>query len=132
MDKVLPTDAGDAITTVDGYFAAQPQPQQSTLRAMRAAVLDLIPDAHERYSYRIAVYRYRGKDTVALSGYASHCSLHAMSAAVARQVVEADETGTLKLSGSTVQFPIDEPMDPALLQLAIAGRMSEIDALLDR
>ena len=115
------------ITTADQYYDSLPEPQQSTLRTMRARVLALIPDAHERYSYRIAVYHYRGKDTVALSAYPSHCSLHVMSADIAKLITEMDESGQVRLSGSTVQFPVDEPLDERLLEVAISGRMAEID-----
>ena len=109
---------------VDNYLAAVPEPQQSTLRALRATLKELLPGGEECMSYGVPAIKVDG---AAIAGYATakrHCSYFPHSS----QVVEdlADVLATYDCSKGTIRFPVDKPLPKSLVKKLIAARRAQL------
>ena len=109
---------------VDNYLAAVPEPQQSTLRALRATLKELLPGGEECMSYGVPAIKVDG---AAIAGYATankHCSYFPHSG----QVVEdlADVLALYDCSKGTIRFPVDKPLPKSLVKKLIAARRAQL------
>ena len=113
-----------AITSVDEYLQAAPEPQQTTLEALRATLRELLPEAEEALSYGVPAFKVGGK---AIAGYAyfkKHCSYFPHSGSVLEEV--ADELADYRWSKGTLQFPIDAPLPEALVGRLVEVRLAQL------
>lgn len=109
---------------VDNYLAAVSEPQQSTLRALRATLKELLPSGEECMSYGVPAIKVDG---AAIAGYATakkHCSYFPHSG----QVVEdlADVLAAYDCSKGTIRFPVDKPLPKSLVKKLIAARRAQL------
>ena len=121
-EKVKKTSTGPR--EVEGYLLTVPEPQQSTLRALRATLKELLPGGEECMSYGVPAIKVDG---VAIAGYATakkHCSYFPHSG----QVVEdlADVLTSYDCSKGTIRFPIDKPLPKSLVKKLIAARRAQL------
>ena len=110
-------------TGVEEYLDAAPEPHQSTLRALRATLCTLLPDATERLSYGVPAFEVDG---VVVAGYAhhgKHCGYYPHSGSVLTAL--ADELSGYDWSRGTLRFPVDEPLPRALVARLIETRLAE-------
>lgn len=108
--------------TVDDYLAAAPEPQRSTLNALRALLASLLPDAEEAMSYGVPAFKVGGK---AVAGYAHakrHCSYFPHSGSVIGQV-EPELLEGYDWAKGTLRFPVDRPPHEALVRRLIEIRL---------
>lgn len=106
--------------TVDDYLDAAPEPQRTTLRALRTTLRSLLPDAKETISYGVPAFVVDG---TAIAGYAHakrHCSYFPHSGDVIHRV-EPELLAGYDWSKGTLRFPVDQPLPDALV-----GRLVEI------
>ncbi|MBE2219307.1 MAG: DUF1801 domain-containing protein [Ignavibacteria bacterium] len=108
--------------SVDEYLASLPTDAGSTLSIVRKAIISAAPDAEENISYGIPFYRYSGH-LAAFAYFRSHCSLVTMSYHVIRKF--RDKLKPYKISGTTIQFPHDEPVPSVLVKKIIKTRLEE-------
>lgn len=109
--------------TVDEYLDGAPEPQRSTLRALRAMLSSMLPDAEEGMSYGVPAFRLHGK---AIAGYAyakRHCSYFPHSGAVIEQV-EPDLLAGYDWAKGTLRFPVDQPLSEALVRRLVEIRQA--------
>ena len=108
---------------VEAYFAAQPEPQRSTLTEMRARIKRILPDAEECLSYAIPGFRVRGKMIAGIAGYKNHVSYFPHSGKVLP--VLADHLTDYEWATGTLRFPIDQPLPDRLVKALIEERLRQ-------
>jgi uncharacterized protein YdhG (YjbR/CyaY superfamily) len=110
--------------TVDEYLADAPEPQRSTLQALRAMLRKLLPSATEEMSYGVPAFKVAGK---AVAGYAwakGHCSYFPHSGEVLASL--AEDLDGYDWSKGTLRFPVDRPLPKDLVARLVATRLSMI------
>lgn len=113
------------ISTVDEYLDAVPQPRRSAVEHVRRVIHEVAPEATDRISYGIIVFRLHG-DLVGLSAQKHHLSLHTMSPPLVKQM--KDRLTGVKVSGATIHFDVDEPLSDDLLRGIVRARVAENEA----
>jgi uncharacterized protein YdhG (YjbR/CyaY superfamily) len=114
---------------VEAYLAAQPEPQQRTLRSVRATLVKLLPHAEECIKYGVPALALGGKGVAGYAGFAKHCAYLPMSGSVIESAGSALDGYTV--SKGAVQFPIDRPLPAALLRRLVRLRLDEAGAVTD-
>jgi uncharacterized protein YdhG (YjbR/CyaY superfamily) len=66
----------DEPTTVDAYVAGVTDDQRSALAALRALVLELLPGAEERISYKMPTVTLEGRPVLHYAAWTKHLSLY--------------------------------------------------------
>ena len=118
--------SSDGVAAVEAHLAALPEPQQSTLRAVRASLRALLPDAEECLKYRMPAFVVGGKTVAGYDGFKNHCSYFPHSGGVVPRAgaildpYDADR--------GTLRFPIGRNLPVALVKRLIAVRLDEIAA----
>jgi len=109
---------------VEKYLSAVPEPQQSTLRALRTTIKALLPLGEDAMSYGVPAIKLNGK---AVAGYAfakNHCSYFPHSG----QIIEdlAADLTQYDCSKGTLRFSIDKPLPKSLVKKLIRARLSQL------
>ncbi len=107
---------------VDEYLAGVPEPAQSTLKKIRAAIRSAVPpEATEAISYGIPTFKYKGP-LVWSAAFSNHCSLFPTSS-----VIEAfkNELKCFSTSKGTIHFPTDRPLPTALVKKLVKARVAQ-------
>jgi uncharacterized protein YdhG (YjbR/CyaY superfamily) len=113
----------DGMETVEAYLARVPEPAQSTLRKVRAAIKAAAPkDATEGLSYGMPAFRYKGS-LVAYAAFKNHCSLFPMQSSLIDSM--RDELKAYRTAKGTLQFPLDKPLPAALVKKIVKARVAE-------
>jgi uncharacterized protein YdhG (YjbR/CyaY superfamily) len=94
------------------------------MKQMRSLILEVAPDATETFSYRIPGFRLGGRVFVYYAAFKAHTSLSPMGAAIRR--THAAKLQGLKTSTGTIQFPLDRPLDVALVKSLVKARIREM------
>jgi len=115
-------DAGAA--AVDAYLDSVSEPQQSTLRALRATLRTVLPTAQERISYNMPTFAVNGKSVVSYAGFKNHCSYFPHSGNVF--VVVGSAVAKYPVNNGTLQFPVDKPLPIGLVRKLVRARLNEI------
>ncbi|MFF1574204.1 iron chaperone [Leifsonia sp. NPDC058292] len=118
---------GVEASTVDEYLEGIGQPFAGALRIVRDRILEVLPESEQVISYRVPVFKYRGRGLIGLSATAKECSLLLMSppaaAALAGKLTEG------KISGATLHFSAEFPLTVETLRTIIRYRIAEVDEL---
>ncbi len=123
-----PTPLGDT-DAVDAYLARQPEPQQTTLRALRATLRSILPAASEGLSYGMPAFLVEGG---AVAGYAAakgHCGYFPMSGSV--MDTAGDLVAAYRTSKGGLQFPVDRPLPKTLVRQLVKLRLAELAEVTD-
>ncbi len=109
------------VAEVDEYIAGFPAPQQKSLNALRAVILQYLPEAEQVISYAMPGFRVRGKVIAGMAGYTRFVSYYPHSGAVIAQVADAAKyEGT---SGA-LHFPLDGPIPRRLVKQLIDVKLA--------
>lgn len=108
-------------TPITAYILQFPPEMQEKLNSLRAAILEIAPEATEKISYGIPTFYLNG-NLVHFAGYKSHIGFYPGSEGIA---VFADELSQYKLSKGTVQFPLDQPLPLDLVKRITAYRKAQ-------
>lgn len=111
---------------VDEYLRGVDEPKRSTLQALRRSILEVVSDAEEVISYRVPAFRLRGYTVAGFAAFTTHLSYLPFSGSVLPAL--ADDLDGYTMTKSSLHFPIDRPLPPALVRKLIAARLAEIDA----
>ena len=108
---------------VDAYLAAQPDAYRTLLEGVRAAVLEVCPEAAEGMYYQMPGFRLRGKLLLSYAGFRRHCSIYPASGAV--KAALADELAPYLVERATIRFTPDHPLPADLLRRIVEVRVAE-------
>jgi uncharacterized protein YdhG (YjbR/CyaY superfamily) len=111
---------------VDSYLAGVPEPQRSTLTALRRTLLRLLPDADEVMSYGAPSIKVEGVGVAGYAAYGKHCSYLPMSGSVLQTLVA--EVAAYSTSKGALRFPVDQPLPDILVRMLVQARLAEIAA----
>lgn len=109
---------------VDEYLRAVDEPKRTTLQAVRRSILEVIPDAEQVISYRVPAFRVAGKVVAGFASFKDHLSYLPFSGSVLSRLGE--ELDGYTMTKSALHFPVDQPLDKALVKKLIAVRLREI------
>jgi uncharacterized protein YdhG (YjbR/CyaY superfamily) len=113
------------IETVDDYLASLPPGQRAVLQRVREVIREAAPEAEERISYRIPLYRQHG-DVVGFAAFKNHLSLFVTDSAVREEF--ADELAEFDVRHTTVHFSVDKPLPDDLIRRIVRYRIAENEA----
>jgi uncharacterized protein YdhG (YjbR/CyaY superfamily) len=102
-------------------LAKVPQPQKRTLEALRATILEILPESEEVISYGFPGYRLNGKIICGFDAFKTHCSFFPHSSLVIPALEK--ELANYKTSKGALQFQIDKPLPKSLVKKLIATRL---------
>lgn len=114
------------LAAVDAHLGALPPAQGAALQALRATIARLVPRARQRIAYRMPAFYLDGRPLVGFDGFASHCSLFAMSGTVQAQL--ADALAGFSCSKGTIRFTPEAPLPAALVEKLVRARLAELQA----
>ena len=109
---------------VDRYLSAVPEPQRTTLEAMRRMLADLLPEAEQGIAYGVPCFKLDGKGVAGFGSYADHCSYLPMSGTVTTTL--AAELDGFVWSKGSIQFAVDEPLPAELVARLVETRRQEL------
>jgi uncharacterized protein YdhG (YjbR/CyaY superfamily) len=121
------TPLGFVSMTVDEYLTAAPEPQRTTLMALRAMLASLLPQAVEGISYGVPAFLVEGKPVAGYAHAKRHCSYFPHSGAVLDQV-EPELLEGYDWSKGTLRFDVDHPPDQALVRRLVEIRLGMLDS----
>jgi uncharacterized protein YdhG (YjbR/CyaY superfamily) len=108
--------------SVDEYLAqVQSEEARASLLALRAIILDEIPDAEEVISYGIPTFKLNGP-VVHYAAFKNHCSLFA-GYTVGKF---ADQLHGYKTSKGTIQFHPSKPIPEDLVRAIVRARLADL------
>lgn len=107
---------------VDAYLAKLPDDARTSLERVRNIIRETAPEATERVSYGIPIFRMR-KDLVAVSAHKDHNSLHVMSFPLMEAM--AEDLQGFTVSGATIQFTAESPLPKELIERVVRWRLEE-------
>jgi len=117
------TKSKSAAKTVHEYIARLPEPAQTKLKQVRAAIRSAVPaETTEVVSYGIPAFKQK-RVLVWYAAFADHWSLFP-TAAVIEQF--RDELKGYTTSKGTIQFPLDKPIPTALIRELVKSRVAGI------
>jgi uncharacterized protein YdhG (YjbR/CyaY superfamily) len=106
---------------VDQHLAKIPEPQRSTLKALRKVIREAIPEAQEVISYGFPGYKLNGKIICGFDAFKNHCSFFPHSSLVIPEL--SQELVNYKTSKGALQFGIDQPLPKNLVRKLINTRI---------
>ena len=107
-----------AAETVDEYVGGFPAETQKILKKIRSTIKKAAPTAEERISYGIAGYFENGI-LIYFAGFTNHVSVYP---APRSEPEFKKELAAYKGGKGTVQFPLDKPIDYALIARIVKFR----------
>ena len=109
---------------VDAYLAAQREPHRSTLEALRATILELVPHAEQAISYGVPAFKVEGRAIAGFAAYTGHLSYLPHSGSVLEQL--GDRVSGYQRSKGALTFPVDEPLPRDVVAALVAARLREL------
>ena len=121
-----PAAPADLPTPVAEYLATVPGDRVGALLALRAAILDAVPEpAEERYSYGIITVNHQG-GVVGYGATDRHCALYVMDPPLVARLMP--ELTGFDASGGTIRFQPDHPLPDDLVQRIVTERVAANEA----
>ena len=109
---------------VDTYLAVLPEPHRGTLQALRATLMDLLPDAEQGLAYGCPAFKRAGKNVAGFAAYKRHLSYLPHSGDVLGRV--SDELRDYECSKGALKFPVDQPLPRAVVAVLVDARLHEL------
>lgn len=108
---------------IDSYLAALEDPKQSTLRALRQTILDVVPDAEQGISYGLPAFRLRGTVIAGFAAFKNHLSYLPHSGSVFPAL--GAEIADYQTTTGSLHFPVDVPLPPTIVKKLIDVRIRQ-------
>ena len=115
-------DRAAGVLAVDEFLDAVPEPAQSTLRALRATLRSILPDAGERLSYAIPAFTVNGTPVAGYAAAMRHCSYYPHSGSVLDSLGERIDG--YRRTKSALHFPLDQPLPDELVRDLVQARLT--------
>jgi uncharacterized protein YdhG (YjbR/CyaY superfamily) len=113
-----------ATEEVDRYLAALDEPKRSTLQALRASILQVVPDAEQCTSYGMPAFRVDGKVVAGFAAFKRHLSYLPHSGSVFPAL--AGDVAGYETSKGALRFAVDTPLPQELVEKLVAARLREL------
>jgi uncharacterized protein YdhG (YjbR/CyaY superfamily) len=110
---------------IDAYLADVAEPQRSVLKALRATINSLVPDAEECISYKIPAFRVNGHVVAGFAAFKNHMSYLPFSGSVL-PALHASLEGHARTK-SALHFTDATPLSTELVTLLLHTRLTEIE-----
>ena len=108
---------------IDDYLALLDEPKRSTLGALRASIIRIIPEAEQCISYAMPAFKLQGTTIAGFAAFKNHLSYLPHSGSVLTELA-AELAGYEQTKGS-LHFAVDAPLPEDLVEKLIAVRMSQ-------
>jgi len=109
---------------IDRYLARLDEPKRSTLEALRASILGVVPGAEQCISYRMPAFKVDGKTIAGFAAFTNHLSYLPHSGSVL-PALAADLAGYEMTKGS-LHFAIDKPLPKRLVKKLVTTRLRQL------
>ena len=106
---------------VDAYLRGIEEPKRSTLEALRATILEIVPEAEQVISYKVPAFRVEGRIVAGFASFKDHLSYLPFSGSVLPAL--ANELEGYTMTKSALHFPVDRPLPKTLVKKLIAARL---------
>jgi len=106
---------------VDAYLRGIEEPKRSTLAALRATILEIVPEAEQVISYKVPAFRVEGRIVAGFASFKEHLSYLPFSGSVLPAL--ANELEGYTMTKSALHFPVDRPLPKTLVKKLIAARL---------
>lgn len=103
-------------TASRAYIEALDPPQRKAIQALRAIIMETVPEAEEHFAYQMPAFKLN-KLLVCYAAFKNHYSLFPCSAATLSGFTE--ELKEYKTSKGTIQFKYDQELPKELIQKII-------------
>jgi uncharacterized protein YdhG (YjbR/CyaY superfamily) len=123
------TDPDGGAEQVERYLAAAPQPQQDTLRAVRATLHRLLPRATDAMKYSMPAVLLDGAGVAGYAAFKAHCGYFPFSSEVVRRA--GDTVAAYSTSKGGLQFAIDRPLPVGVVRELVRLRLDELSSVTD-
>ena len=111
--------ANNEVDTYISHFAGEIKERLLTLQQL---VKELVPDAHESFSYGLVGYKLNGKPLVYFGGFPNHIGFYATPNG---HEAFKDDFATYKQGKGSVQLPHSEPLPVELIARVVEYRKNE-------
>lgn len=112
------------IDAVEARLAAMPEPQQTTLRVLRATLRRVLPHADEGIKYDMCSFIVNGEGVAAYDAFKGHCSYFPFSGSVL-EAAGPLKGGSMTTKG-TFQFPVDAPPPASTVRTLVKVRLAQM------
>jgi uncharacterized protein YdhG (YjbR/CyaY superfamily) len=113
-----------ATADIDRYLAGLEEPKRSTLEALRASILRVVPDAQQGLSYGLPAFSVQGKTVAGFAAFTNHLSYLPHSGTVlSRLGAELDGYETTK---GSLKIAVDDPLPDAVVERLVRTRLAEL------
>jgi uncharacterized protein YdhG (YjbR/CyaY superfamily) len=109
---------------VDRYLAGLDEPKRSTLQALRASILAVVPEAEQCISYGLPAFKVEGKTVAGFGAFKDHLSYLPHSGSVLSKL--AAEVAGYETSKGALRFAIDKPLPERLVKDLVIARINEL------
>ena len=109
---------------VDAFIKASPKRSQAKLKEMRRIVRSALPESQEVISYKMPVYKVRGRMLIAFAGFKNHIGFYGMSGTFLDAFKK--ELKGYETSKGTVRFPLDKPLPAGLIKKLVKARARQL------
>src|SRR5687768_15999285 len=109
---------------IDAYLSALEEPQRGTLEALRATVLEVLPDAEQGMAYGAPAFKVGGKAVAGFAAHANHLTYLPHSGSVLATLGE--KVSGYQTSKGALKFAVDSPLPKSLVELLVAARLAEL------
>ena len=110
---------------VTDYIAATPQEVRAKLEQIRAAILQVAPDATEFISYGMPAYKY-DRTFIGFAAMKNHIGLYPFTGSFI--AAHQKELAGYSTSKSAIRLPLDEPIPISLIKKIVKLRIKETKA----
>ncbi len=110
------------VGTIDEYIAAQPREVRPLLQSVRETIRAAAPGAAEKISWQMPTF-WQGENLVHFAAFKKHIGLYPGGKAVG---AFAQRLEGYKTSKGAIQFPLDRPIDHALIADIVRWRLENL------
>lgn len=118
------------VDNIDDYLAAVPEEARGALEKLRRVIRSAARNATEVISYRMPMFKHKGRLLVGFAAFKNHCSFFPMSAKVLRAHVR--ELKGYRLSKGTIRFVPSKPIPVAVVKKLVRARITENEGAVKR
>ena len=115
---------------IDAHIAKCAPAQQEALRAIRALLHEVLPDAEETISYNMPCVAVGGKDVAAFDAFKNHWSYFPMSGSILGSVTGLP--AWTEASKGTLRVPLDKRLTKTVVRKLVRARLDEINGVTAR